>query len=345
MQRYVENVFHKGINELFGKPSIALSGAGLDTLEITSDYDADSLDFSGINGKSTSDNILRRNTSKHFSSVLMMKLCELKSPNESKYRDTYYCSHNLIVDNQAGTCKSKFCKRRWCVVCNRIRTADLVSKYMPTLDTWDEKQFVTLTIPNPNKNALPGALSGMYKNFVKMKDNLRKNYSTKLVGVRKLEITYNREMNNYHPHFHLITDTNQGEKIIDQWLRLNPDAKAIAQDYRPANKDSCFELFKYFTKLTSNSSRDKSITAEAIDWIFQNVDGIRTFQTFGFVPHREMTPVEFAESGVLEYIANEEFRWQQSANTWISPEGELLVDYKPTRQTIERTQNIRTWIA
>lgn len=319
------------------------SGTSLDTLEITSDLVPETLDFTGI-GKASEGNLLRRNASKHFSGALMMRLCQLESPLESRYRDTYYCSHQLLVDHTHKAVKAKFCKRRWCVVCNRIRTADLITKYMPTLDSWEDRQFVTLTIKNMAAPEMGKALTKMLTDFVKIKDNLRKNYNTKLVGVRKLEITYNRAANEYHPHFHLITSENNNAQIIESWLRLNPAASIAAQDGRPADINSCFELFKYFTKLTSNSSKDKTITAEAIDTIFQEVIGRRTFQSFGFIPKKEMTEDELEKSGAVKFIINDYYKWEETVKTWVSPEGELAVNYVPDQRTIERTKNIRTWI-
>ncbi len=333
MQNYEETVKVSSF-ELYNSKS------SLDTLELTSDYGPEDLDFAGKSGIGSRQNLTRRNQSKFLTNRLMFHLMKLGSGNESRYRDTYYCSNTILVDG--GVAKSKFCKRRWCTICNRIRTADLVQKYMPTVDSWQDKRFLSLTVKNMPRENLSFSLNKMQADFVKIKDNLRKNYNTKLVGIRKLEITYNRQADEYHPHFHLITSRDHSDFIINKWLEHNPTAKIDCQDSRPANKDSCFELFKYFTKLTSNSSKDKTITAEALDTIFSSVDGRRTFQTFGFIPHKIMTPVEYQESGAEQIVDLEEFHWNKTIHNWMSKEGELLTDFDVRKMA--PLNKINTWI-
>jgi hypothetical protein len=341
MQRYAKSVIGKRLPEIFVNPEIGLSGRALDTLEITSDSGLESLDFTGKDGLASRPNLTMRNRSKFLTNRLVFHLMQLKSYNEEKYRDTYYCSNTILVDK--GVAKSKFCKRRWCTICNRIRTADLIQKYMPTVESWEQKQFVTLTVKNMPVDELGISLSKMQQDFVKIKDNLRKNYGTKLIGIRKLEITYNRFSNEYHPHFHLITSKDHSDFVINKWLEHNPTAERVGQDARKADKNSCFELFKYFTKLTSNSSKDKSITAEALDNIFQSIDGRRTFQTFGFVPHKIMTPAEYIESGAEQMLDLEEFVWNNKIHNWISKEGEIISDFEV--RDLATSSKIHTWIS
>jgi hypothetical protein len=320
----------------------ALSNGPFNTLEITSDFDPEPLHFTGI-GQGTRSNLQRRQASKYLTGALMLRLLELPTPNAEKYRDTFYCSH--VVVQEGSQVKSSFCRKRWCIVCNRIRTAELVGRYFPTLQNWQAKQFVTLTVPNCQASDLVPTIQAMYKAFTKTKDNLRKNYSTKLVGIRKLEITYNRERNDYHPHFHLVTAENYSEQIISHWLRINKTAKIVAQDARPANDASTFELFKYFTKLTSNSSKDKTITAQALDTIFQAVQSTRTFQSFGFVPQVEVPTEEPEEIEVPTHVPTPEiFAWHKGSHDWLSTHGEVLAGTQVPAQILQKAHTIRTWI-
>lgn len=332
-------------NQVSGIKQLHFRGSGLDTLELTSELVPDSLDLSG-NGDASKSNLIRRNAAKVFSGLLMMKLIELKSANETKYRDTYYCSQVITVEGDKA--KTKFCRKRWCIICNRIRTADLCNRYLPTLESWPDKQFVTLTIPNVPVKELKPTLERLYKTFVLIKDNLRKQDKFKLVGLRKLEITYNRFTDTYHPHFHIITQKDCSDRLLELWYYHWPDATSRAQDCRPADQASCFELLKYFTKLTSNSSRDNTITAEALDNIFQSVEKVRTFQTFGFVPHVEVEPIDYEEElrkAQLETLQDiEEYYWSKNSKTWVSKEGEILVNYTPNKKDEKEKVKIYTHI-
>jgi hypothetical protein len=320
----------------------------LDTLEITSEFSKSECDFAqnpdGIqdleksdeitfdrDGKSTQSNLKRRSRSKFFNNHLAARLASLDSRFKEKYWDTYHCSDIVTVEGDKA--KSRFCRKRWCVICNRIRTAHLVQTYYPTLKTWPDKQFVTLTVPNPKLAELKDTLSQMYQAFTQIKDSERK-ANRKLVGLRKLEVTYNRHEDTYHPHFHLVTESSRScDQIIKKWLKKFPDAKEVAQDSRTADDHSCFELFKYFTKLTSNSGKDKMLSVAALDNIFLALDGVRVFQPFGFVAHKEVPAPEDVTLGKdeQELVDTWEYKYLQELHDWYCLEsGDALTGYEPS---------------
>jgi hypothetical protein len=305
------------------KPKIGLAGGPLDTLEITSELPSKTLDNSGKLEINPLANIAKRRRFKHMAASLSLKLVDTASPLKEKYWDTFHCSSVLQVSDKA---RAKFCKKRWCIVCNRIRTAELIEKYCPTLNTWPDKQFITLTLVNPKAEELGKVLSKMYSDFCEIKDSERK-AGRKLVGIRKLEITYNRFEDTYHPHFHFITDSpKSNEYIIDRWLQKNPTALRKVQQAKPADLNSVMELFKYFTKLTSNSSKDKVITPQALDTIFQNITGRRAFQPFGFVAHREQKAYEKQDIIPEELLAEMDYCWMKEFSDWVnSSSGEMLI--------------------
>jgi hypothetical protein len=315
-------------------------GGALDTLEITSEFSSDDLHFDR-NGKSTESNLKRRSRSKYFNNFLAIRLASLESEYKDKYWDTYHCSDIVTVEGESA--KAKFCRKRWCVICNRIRTAQLMQTYYPTLKTWEDKQFVTLTVPNPKLAELKPTLNRMYKAFTEIKDSERK-AERKLVGLRKLEVTYNRKEDTYHPHFHLVTETARScDQIIEKWLKKFPAAREAAQDSRSADDHSCFELFKYFTKLTSNSSKDKYVSAPALDNIFRALDGVRVFQPFGFVAHKEQPAPENVKLGQdeEEMVEAWEYRYMQELHDWYCLEtGDALTGYEPSSRDQESRKNI-----
>ena len=316
----------------------------LDTLEITSDSEVE--DFVLLpdgEERQNSRNLRKRAGSKYLSHALSLALVDATKANgtgmEKKYWQTYHCANNTNLIKQLdpdtgkpdNRLRTSFCKKRWCTTCNRIRTAEQINTYLSTIETWPDKHFVTLTVPNPTAEELDATLQTMLVRFRKAKDNLRKTQGIKLVGLRKLEITYNRREDTYHPHYHFIIRNEQhGKALVREWLRLNPDASERAQDCVKATDNSVFELFKYFTKLTSNSNKDKIITAKALDRIMVSIEGKRAFQPFGFTPHPEQEPQTVERNMIV--IEELNYHWEHEVGDWVRKEtGEPLSNFDPSR--------------
>jgi plasmid rolling circle replication initiator protein Rep len=152
--------------------------------------------------KTTKKTLFKRAKSKHFTNVYVKKLASLKSPLQKSYNNTIYgCSEILVQKGNKLT--STYCNNRWCTTCNRIRTAKQIKGYTKPLNNLIEPMFVTLTIPNVKNDILKGTLKEMLRQFTNIRKNLHSK-KIKLVGLRKLECTYNPIRHDYHPHFHLI---------------------------------------------------------------------------------------------------------------------------------------------
>jgi len=211
---------------------------------------------------------------KAITNAVVFKLVDIESPLNKPYWSTYHCTRSILQEN--GKLTSRYCNQRWCLVCNRIRTANLMRGYLPSIDKMKDPQFVTLTRPNVKGGSLRSTFESMQSKFTQCRDALRKQGIT-LVGIRKVETTYNDIRDDYHPHFHCIIDGKElSEKLVSQWLKRQPKANRKAQDIRPC-KDP-IELFKYFTKLWKD---DGQFLPKPMDKIFQAMKGKRVFQPFG----------------------------------------------------------------
>jgi len=73
--------------------------------------------------------LLKRARAKYFSTPLAINLAKLRSPLEKSYRNTVYCSATLSQED--GKIVGSYCGNRWCMVCNRIRTARAIHRYLP----------------------------------------------------------------------------------------------------------------------------------------------------------------------------------------------------------------------
>jgi len=256
------------------------------------------------------------------------------SPLNKAYRRTLFdCGALLIQEGQKLT--SRYCNGRWCNTCNRIRTAKLLEGYKKPLEAFKEPYFVTLTIPNVSGKDLKESIKTMLKTFQLITRSRRR--ITEFNGIRKLECTYNDELDNYHPHFHAIIDGQENaEYLVSEWLKRNPSAESWCQDYRQADSNSLIELFKYTTKIVSKSKKNGfRVYVKALDVIFRSLYGLRTFQSFGKVKmiNEDIDELK-AETYDIPYY--ESVVWQWHENDWYSMQnGEALTGYEPSDKMIE----------
>ena len=269
---------------------------------------------------------------------------------KKKYVDTYFCGS--VIQQKDDKLTSRYCWHRWCKVCNRIRTGKLINGYGDVLENLNNKQFVTLTVPNVPGETLRDTILKMNKTMRLIQDNRRKQKFEVIKGIRKLECTYNVEKNDYHPHFHLIMENqNSALMLIYEWLSYWPKASIKAQKVIPAT--DCKELFKYFTKLTSNAGKqlhngtktiDEWHYPQAIDVIFTAIIKLRIIQPMGGIKlvklKKEDLISEVIDGETLEIKESELYLW--NGENWFSPyTGEMLSSFKPNIHLYKYRQKIR----
>ena len=278
-------------------------------------------------------NLKKRARAKYMTNSYTVALASLKSPLQKSYNNTVYGCATTILQTQ-NKLTSTYCKNRWCLVCNRIRTAKLIRGYLPQLEKIEHKYFVTLTIPNVTGSELRGSIQEMIKKFQVINKSFA-DRNNKLVGIRKLECTYNPIRGDFHPHFHLLIQGEDNAKLLlNEWLKRFPKACIQGQDIRPADNSSVYELFKYFTKIISN----KSVYIQPLDIIFQAMRNLRVYQPFGIKMISD--EIEELQSEVYEDIIKCDKIWTWFEQDWIDFEtGEFLTGYVPDDILIKLMKN------
>lgn len=273
----------------------------------------------------TIDTLKKRARSKYITASLAHELYKVEDSSlHWSYKNTLDCAS--VVEQKGQKLKSTYCGNRYCLVCNRIRTAKLINGYMPVLEQMKQPVFLTLTIPNVTAGELRTTIEDMSATFRTIIHRYTSRTKTKIDGVRKIECTYNPDTDTYHPHFHAIIDGwHNAEMIKQNWLKTYENAVPVAQDIRPCkNRDSFIELFKYFTKVLTNK---REFYPQQMDVIFTAMRKKRVYQPFGNIhPVQE----EIDEIQVEEYkdIANDNRLWTWYENDWIDlSTGECLSGY------------------
>jgi len=295
--------------------------------------------------------LLKRARAKYFSKGVIFYLVDLESDLKKSYWNSYYCAETLVQSGNKIT--AKYCKTRWCLVCNRIRTATTILKYSDEIESWgNDKYFVTLTIPNVRAEILSDTVNRMLKNFSIIIRALRERRKIDIVGIRKIEVTYNPFRDDYHPHFHcVIKGIEAAEELRKEWILRYPDAKEWCQDIRDCTENESKELFKYFTKVISSASANKTadkapieyrrkIYIQALDNIFNSFIGKRTFQSFGF--KAKVITKDISESIKVDELCDkiQYWDWESELNDWVNPDTrELLTGYKPSNKLKNLLEN------
>lgn len=162
--------------------------------------------------------------------------------------------------------KGNSCKNRFCPICawkKSRKDALALSVMMAYLKQEEKKEFIflTLTAPNVPADELDEEIKIYNHSFKKLME--RKEVKAIVKGyARKLEITYNEERDDYHPHFHVLiavnksyfTDTKQYINR-DRWLELwqqvtkNPLITQVdVRKVRNGRNDKVYEIAKYSAK-------------------------------------------------------------------------------------------------
>ena len=158
--------------------------------------------------------------------------------------------------------RGSFCCTRLCPTCAKrkslrwIFALSLMIEYVNS--TYDyEYLLLTLTAPNVKGDDLHDQLTKYSKAF----DNMLKRKKYKAIDkgfIRKLEITYNKKTDTYHPHYHVIIAVNKSY-FKDKDLYIKRDT--WLKDWQHAMKDDSItqvDIRKVYNKSTADSDLTKS---------------------------------------------------------------------------------------
>lgn len=201
----------------------------------------------------------------------------LKKRADRMYRCSDYLVFGDVVDPETGEVTRKlqaaeFCRDRLCPMCQwrkSLVTFSQVSEIMDWIDAHHPGEFVpvflTLTMRNVGADELGDGITAILKAWSRMmvlKAHNRKPYRVVAGWFRALEVTYNRDTDEWHPHIHAVllvpadyfTDP---EKYIDhdgwvaEWkwaLRADYDPSVDVRTIKGDRAHAVAEVSKYAVK-------------------------------------------------------------------------------------------------
>lgn len=254
--------------------------------------------------------------------------------------NTYYCLSKIHLNN--GKMHGNYCKTKICTVCNGIRKAELINKYLPLINTWEEPYLVTLTAKSVPAKSLDKRINQMLRGFRmitnKYKTRHQRGKSIKLMGIRSLECNFNPKRRTYNPHFHIIVPNKETAEILNKEWQILLTSKFTykkAQHFRKV-KDTerdMVDVVKYGSKIFTDPtmSKDKTITpyiyASALYNILSAMKGHRLYQNFGFNLTKELATKKRTTKTITNY---QELDYDNKLSDWVDREkDEVLTGYIP----------------
>jgi len=271
------------------------------------------------NTKKSKNQVVSFFTDKHLSPKSQKRLCE--------------CGDwiDFLVDREETKLKvqqANFCKNRFCPMCAwRLAHKDAmkIAVLMEYIEVEHDKAFifVTLTAPNVKGEDLRDEITRYnkaFKNLTKRNEILRINQGY----IRKLEITYNAERNDYHPHFHCIFAVNKSyfksrdyvsqKRWLDLWRSVMGDDTITQVDVRRVKKDKdSNEIAKYAAK-----DSDYTQSQEIFDVFYNALKGrqVLTFNGLFADANKKYKAGELDKYKTLdetEYVQLVLYRWGGTA--------------------------------
>ena len=254
----------------------------------------------------------------------------------NKYYRVLDCStfleFRLAIDNSLKLSNANFCKVRLCPMCSWRRSLKIFGQVSRVMDHVEENYnykyiFLTLTVKNCYGEDLRDTLDLMTKAFNKM--NQRKAFKQAVKGYfRSLEVTYNKDEDTYHPHFHMILAVNKNYFTDDKtyisqvkWTELWKSCLKV--DYTPIvdvrrlreNKGKeVAEVAKYTVKANDYLIKENGkINEDLTDKVVQTLDEALAYKrliSYGFVfkeIHKKLN-LDDTEEGDLTNTDNEDLR-------------------------------------
>lgn len=196
-----------------------------------------------------------------------------------------HCGERLTMLEDQSREKKKlesgfFCKQRLCAGCawrEAVKNARCISCISQAMT--DEKYlmlFVTLTVVNVPASELRDTIQRLGKAWVKLLD--RKAYRVWGHNIRKVEVTYNEERKDYHPHLHCVVFVKKSyfakgskqyitqSQLLDDWRTAYGDLAITQVDVRRcyakdnSTSNAILEVSKYSAKSSDYAKSQEVFT-------------------------------------------------------------------------------------
>ncbi len=238
--------------------------------------------------------------------------------------------------------KGNSCKNRFCPICawkKAKKDALSLSVMMSYLKLEEKKEFIflTLTAPNVKADELNDEINHYNQSFQRLMQ--RKEIKKVVKGyVRKLEITYNKERDDYHPHFHVLIAVDKSyfnnnrlyikrDRWLELWQQVAKNSLITQVDVRrvrDSKDDKVYEIAKYSAK-----DSDYLVNQDVFEVFYKVLKGKRLIVYSGLFKDamklfKDGKLDKYKKKDVTNYVYAIMYNWGQSK--YIEQERRLLTE-------------------
>jgi plasmid rolling circle replication initiator protein Rep len=190
------------------------------------------------------------------------------------------------VQKQKKILYTESCKSRYCARCQSMKAVrDGLKIY--TLANYLKKEksrrflFLTLTVPNVKGDELKKEIKAINKAFDVM---MRRKQFEQFTGfIAKLEITYNRKRDDFHPHLHVLFSVEKDyfkksnneylerDDLLEHWRSVMDNENITQVDIRALKDSNEKDLIKSIQEVAKYEAKSSDFTANS-----------KVFETFYF---------------------------------------------------------------
>jgi plasmid rolling circle replication initiator protein Rep len=150
------------------------------------------------------------NLRKKIHGKLIDSLCnsfeKIEKATQEKAKRMKDCGSVISINQQGKIINANFCKNRYCPICQWRKSRKAFAKSYKVQKRMEQKfnyNYLFLTLTLRNTPDLARGIDDILKSFKSLQDTSQ--YRKVVKGfIRTLEITYNKESKEWHPHLHII---------------------------------------------------------------------------------------------------------------------------------------------
>ena len=207
--------------------------------------------------------------SKRFYDFMLIENLKAQDKKAKRIKDcaSYLDFYADTTENYKKLAHGFFCHDRFCPVCSNLKTRRDSYELLSCINVLKKDfnyQFlmITLTVKNVSADQLKDEIKKIKKSFKKFRE-LQAFKKISRGYVCKLEVTYNKDVDSYHPHLHLIVAVNSSyftsrdylsrEKILTMWRNSYQDQSITQVDIRKINTATIKDILEITSYAAKNS--------------------------------------------------------------------------------------------
>lgn len=207
--------------------------------------------------------------SKRFYDFMLIENLKAQDKKAKRIKDcaSYLDFYADTTENYKKLAHGFFCHDRFCPVCSNLKMRRDSYELLSCINVLKKDfnyQFlmITLTVKNVSADQLKDEIKKIKKSFKKFRE-LQAFKKISRGYVCKLEVTYNKDVDSYHPHLHLIVAVNSSyftsrdylsrEKILTMWRNSYQDQSITQVDIRKINTATIKDILEITSYAAKNS--------------------------------------------------------------------------------------------